>query len=183
MRINKPFTVLTVLVIAAALACASRSAANNGAAEAPATSASSSVENRPAVEPSDRQTEPDPLPTPDKVVQINKDPVTLAKSFYEFYLDGYPTMSGNEVTFAQFLTPRFYDEAERNDLYDPFLDTQDGDDPTWKRKIRISNVVTKGDRSTLIVLLDGKKKKWKAKLTLVKKAGTWKIDGIYMSVN
>ena len=130
----------------------------------------------------DQIEEPDPMPTPEPVRQINKDPASLAKAFYEFYLDGYPTMSGNEVTFTGFLTPRFYDAAEKNDVYDPFLDTQDGDDETWKDNIKVSNVKVTGNKATLDLLLDGKSRKWKAKLTLLKKAGTWKIDVINMAV-
>lgn len=129
----------------------------------------------------DQIEEPQPLPTPETVRQINKDPASLAKAFYEFYLDGYPTMSGNEVLFMRFLTPRFYDEAEKIDVYDPFLDTQEGDDETWKNNIKVSNVKIAGSKATLNLLLDGKSRKWKAKLKLVKKAGTWKIDVIDMA--
>lgn len=122
-----------------------------------------------------------PTPAPAPVLQINKNPKSLVEAFYEFYLDGSPTMEGNEVIFMRFLTPRFYDEAEKIDAYDPFLDAQEGDE-TWKDNIKVSNVVVRGSKATLIVLLDGKEVKWKAKLTLVKKNGTWKIDAINMAV-
>lgn len=125
--------------------------------------------------------EPTTAPTPESVRQINKDPVSIARAFYEFYLDGSPKMEGNEVIFMRFLTPRFYDKAEKEQTYDPFLDTQEGD-PTWKDNISVSDPVIKGNKATLFVVLNGKTNKWRAKLTLLKKNGTWKIDVIDMAV-
>ena len=121
---------------------------------------------------------PTPRPTPEPVVQINKDPAKLASAFYEFYLDGLPAMKGNEVVFARFLTTRFYNEALRADDIDVFLDAQDFDDTWNKNSFSTSSPVISGNKATVEIRLKGETFKWVLKVSLIKKAGTWKIDRV-----
>lgn len=61
---------------------------------------------------------------------------------------------------------------------DYFVDAQDFD-PLWAKRISISDVQTRGDKSKAHVLLDGSKGMQKKLLVhLVKDGGTWKVDKV-----
>ena len=61
---------------------------------------------------------------------------------------------------------------------DYFVDAQDFD-PLWAKRISISDVQTRGDKSKANVLLDGSKGMQKKLLVhLVKDGGTWKVDKV-----
>jgi hypothetical protein len=61
---------------------------------------------------------------------------------------------------------------------DYFVDAQDFD-PLWAKRISISDVQTRGDKSKAHVLLDGSKGMQRKLLVhLVKDAGTWKVDKV-----
>jgi len=121
--------------------------------------------------------EPSAAATPEPVVQVNRDPKTLVTAFYEFYLDGFPQMDGNEVVYSRFLTTRFYKEADKADDYDPFLDAQDLDE-TWKNNFSVSEAKITGAKAFVDVALKGETFKWVLRASLVKKSDVWKIDGI-----
>ena len=116
-------------------------------------------------------------PTPEPAVQANADPKTLALALYEFYVDGYPRIEDEGPAFSKYLTSRFFKEASKADDYDPFLDAQDVDE-TWKGNVSAADAVTKGDKSTVDVLLNGKTFKWTMRVSLLKQKDAWKIDGI-----
>ena len=118
-----------------------------------------------------------PAPTPEKVEQINTDPAKLAVAFYEYYVDGFPRIDDERVVFARYLTSRFFDEALKADDHDPFLDAQDFD-RTWKNNVRASDKVITGNKATVNVILKGETFKWVMKVSLLKRSGTWKINGV-----
>jgi hypothetical protein len=118
-----------------------------------------------------------PAPTPEKVKQINTDPAKLAVAFYEYYVESFPRIDDERVVFARFITPRFFDEALKAEDYDPFLDAQDLD-RTWRNNVSASHKVMTGNRATVKVSLKGQTFKWVLKVSLLKRGGTWKIDGV-----
>ena len=176
MKRKNLFGISAILLMLIA-SCAARQASNSNNAARPANNSAAVTEPQPEATPPKRPAANEPAP----VVQVNTDPARLAISFYEFYMDGYPTMKDNALMFTRYLTPRFYDVAEKEDTYDPFFDTQEGDEG-FKDNISASEPVIKGDKATLFVVMKGKTSKWRAKLTLLKKNGTWKIDDIDQSV-
>ncbi|MGQ0763148.1 MAG: DUF3828 domain-containing protein [Acidobacteriota bacterium] len=122
-------------------------------------------------------TGPTTAPTPEKVVQVNKDPKTLVQSFYEYYLDGFPKIDDERVIFARHLTSRFFDEALKADDYDPFLDAQDFD-ATWKKHFSVSEAKVTANKAQVKVSLRGKTFQWVLEVTTVKKGGVWQIDKV-----
>lgn len=120
--------------------------------------------------------EPAALPTPEPVQQVNIDPLRLTKAFYEFYLEGFPGMEGNEVSFSRFLTSKFYNEAEKIDAYDPFFDVPEFGG-TFK-DLKFSQAVITGNKATVDVMAKAQSGTWIVKVSLVKKNGAWKIDGV-----
>jgi hypothetical protein len=116
--------------------------------------------------------------TPKPVVQVNKDPATLTLAFYEYYLDGMPSVKKNRAVFAKYLTPKFLGVALKADDYDPFLDAQDFDE-TWKdNNYSVKGTAVNGDKATVNVDLNGESLKWTLKVSLLRKNGLWKIDGV-----
>ena len=173
MNRNTKFTisVIGLIVIAACGARVSNEAVNRSATNQP------SIANTTAAVPSSPGASPTLEPTPEPVVQINKDPKTLALAFYEFYVDGFPNVQDEKPAFANYLSAKFLRVALNADDYDPFLDAQDVDE-TWKGHVSAKDATTTGNKSSVDVLLNGKTFKWTMRVSLVKQGSVWKIDGI-----
>lgn len=114
-------------------------------------------------------------------------PQQTVRSFYKWYVhevnaDRYPLK--NKVTLQKYVTGRLIArirkaQASEDGLdADYFLSAQDFD-KDWERNITVSNLVVKGDTTTLSVLLDGKLiPKHRLKVVLKKEGGSWKIDRV-----
>ena len=171
-------SILIAMAVAVVASCAAPiTNVPNANARAASNEPNRTAVNVSAAQPTNVVATPTPPPTPEPVVQINKDPKTLALAFYEFYVDGFPNMDDDAVSFAPYLTGRFFKEASKADDYDPFLDAQDMDE-TWKGNVSASEPVISGNKATVNVLLKGKTFKWTLKVSLLKQQGVWKIDGV-----
>ena len=104
-------------------------------------------------------------------------PSEVVRSFYKYYLNGFPQPQKNKIKFGRFLTHRFLQEAIKADDYDPFLAAQDFDE-TFKNNFKISDAVISGQKATVELYLNGETFKWKRKIILKLEKGGWKIDGV-----
>ena len=122
-------------------------------------------------------TGPEPTPVPRHVDRVNDEPSKLVHSFYEFYLDGFPSMDDSGHVFANYLSGRFFRVASKADDYDPFLSAQDFDE-TWKDRFKVSPAKVTGNKARVRVDLNGETMKWALEVTVVKQGSGWRIDGV-----
>jgi hypothetical protein len=114
-------------------------------------------------------------------------PEDCIRNFYHWYVTNLianrnPMKQRGEL--RRYATERLLKEIDKMEKSpdgldgDYFVDAQDFD-PVWAKKISISDVQTRADRSQAHVLLDGAKGMRKKLLVrLVKESGTWKVDKV-----
>ena len=119
--------------------------------------------------------------------ETNATPEDCIRNFYRLYVTNLvanhdPMKQRKEL--RQYATERLLKEIDKmvkgpDGLDgDYFTDAQDFD-PLWAKNISISNVQTKGDKSSAHVLLNGAKGMRKNLIVhLVKDGGTWKVDKV-----
>jgi hypothetical protein len=114
-------------------------------------------------------------------------PEDCIRNFYHWYVTNLianrnPMKQRGEL--RRYATERLLKEIDKMEKSpdgldgDYFVDAQDFD-PLWAKKISISDVQTRADKSQAHVLLDGAKGMRKNLLVrLVKESGTWKVDKV-----
>jgi hypothetical protein len=114
-------------------------------------------------------------------------PEDCIRNFYRWYVTNLvanrdPMKQRGEL--KRYATERLLKEIDKMEKSpdgldgDYFVDAQDFD-PLWAKRISISDVQTRGDKSKARVLLDGSKGMQKKLLVhLVKDGGTWKVDKV-----
>ncbi len=114
-------------------------------------------------------------------------PEDCIRNFYHWYVTNLmanrnPMKQRTEM--KRYATERLLKEIEKMEKSpdgldgDYFVDAQDFD-PLWAKKISISDVQTRAEKSQAHVLLDGAKGMRKKLLVrLVKESGTWKVDKV-----
>lgn len=114
-----------------------------------------------------------------------KSPGSVIKNFYEWYIKAIdagtdPFVKGRK-TLLKYVTLRFVKQIERAEArgadVDVFLYTQEFD-PAWADQSDVSYVRIKGATGTAIVTFDASTNYPRVRVTLVKDAGAWKIDGV-----
>jgi hypothetical protein len=112
-------------------------------------------------------------------------PGAVIKNFYEWYIRGIdagtdPFVKGRK-TLLKYVTLRLVKQIERAEArgadVDVFLYTQEFD-ATWADGANVSYVRVKGATATAIVTFDAATNYPRVRVTLVKEAGVWKIDGV-----
>lgn len=118
--------------------------------------------------------------------QTSKTPEDRVKSFYSWYLaaiNNEKDPAKNKAVMNSHLSRRlsqsFYSKAGQNLDYDIFVNGQDWN-PAWADNIVIGELTTKGVNAKLSIILGSPNGEWDMPLTitLVKEAGTWKIDRV-----
>jgi hypothetical protein len=119
--------------------------------------------------------------------ETNATPEDCIRNFYRWYVTNLvanrdPMKQRKEI--RQYATERLLKEIDKmvkgpDGLDgDYFTDAQDFD-PLWAKNISISNVQTKGDKSSAHVLLNGSKGMQKKLVVhLVKEGAAWKVDKV-----
>jgi hypothetical protein len=114
-------------------------------------------------------------------------PEDCIRNFYRWYVTNLvanrdPMKQRGEL--KRYATERLLKEIDKMEKSpdgldgDYFVDAQDFD-PLWAKRISISDVQTRGDKSKARVLLDGAKGMQKKLLVhLVQDGGTWKVDKV-----
>jgi hypothetical protein len=114
-------------------------------------------------------------------------PEDCIRNFYRWYVTNLvanrdPMKQRGEL--KRYVTERLLKEIDKMEKSpdgldgDYFVDAQDFD-PLWAKRISVSDVQTRGDKSKARVLLDGSKGMQKKLLVhLVKDGSTWKVDKV-----
>ncbi|HEX4630135.1 MAG TPA: DUF3828 domain-containing protein [Chthoniobacterales bacterium] len=122
-----------------------------------------------------------------RAAESSATPEDCIRNFYHWYVTNLvanrdPMKQRNEI--RRYATERLLKEIDRmvkgpDGLDgDYFVDAQDFD-PLWAKNIAISEVKTRGDKSSAHVVLNGSKgMRKKLVVQLVKESGTWKVDRV-----
>jgi Protein of unknown function (DUF3828) len=114
-------------------------------------------------------------------------PEDCIRNFYNWYVTNLvanrdPMKQHKEI--RQYATERLLREIRKMQKgpegldYDYFVNAQEVD-PQWAKNISISNVQTKGDKSSALVLLNSSKEtQVKLLVHLVKEGAAWKVDKV-----
>jgi len=111
-------------------------------------------------------------------------PEAVLQEFYKWYIiavddggDAQPSRKGRK-RMAKYVTRRLLKQiaTEEDPGADTFVQTQEWD-RKWASNIKVSDLVVKGARATAIVTF-GSETYPRVAVTLIKAAGTWKIDRV-----
>ena len=111
-----------------------------------------------------------------------KSPGAVIKNFYYWYINaieaGTDPFTKGRATLQKYVTLRLIKQIERSETdADTFLQTQDWD-KAWADAAAFSDLRIKGATATAIVTFDATTNYPRVLVTLIKEAGTWKIDRV-----
>lgn len=117
--------------------------------------------------------------------QGGSSPGAVVKNFYEWYIRaidaGTDPFAKGRKTLLKYVTLRFVKQIERAEAsgadFDVFLYTQEFDS-AWADNATVMSVRVKAATATAIVSFDATTNYPRVKVTMVKNAGIWKIDGV-----
>jgi len=102
----------------------------------------------------------------------------VIRQFYGWYIKGnYSDAKKHKTQLRRYVTESCLTKAIKADDYDYFTQAQDGDD-SWGINVAVAVQSSTNTRTVALVTLGKGEFIDKLKITLVKQAGTWKIDNV-----